>query len=98
MRVPSFVPAGAHRRRARPRAAVRRRDMASRALATLRLSLPPPVVWAVFGLLWLGGTVAGLTSLMAYDNRPGIAANAPARCPVDSRIARATARPTPPTP
>jgi len=52
------------------------------------------VVWTVVGTLWLGGVVTGLGLLVGYDNRPGVAARAPASWPVDSRLVLDSERPT----
>jgi hypothetical protein len=50
--------------------------------------------WALLGVLWLGGVAAGLATLAAYDNSPGVAATAPRRWPASSRLARDAHRPT----
>jgi len=52
------------------------------------------VVWTVLGMLWLGGVVTGLGLLVGYDNRPGVAAQAPAAWPVESRLVLDHERPT----
>lgn len=52
------------------------------------------VLWAITAVLWLGAAVAGLTWVMNYDTRPGVAADAPADWPTDSAIPRDAARPT----
>ena len=44
--------------------------------------------------VWLGSVSAGLWTLWAYENRPGLAAAAPDDWPVQTRIKRATDRPT----
>jgi hypothetical protein len=44
--------------------------------------------------VWLVGAVAGLSALWRFDNAPGIGANAPARWPADSTLARAPGQPT----
>lgn len=50
-------------------------------------------VWIV-AVSWLGAAVAGLSVLWSYENTPGIAATSERRWPADSRLARATDRPT----
>src|SRR5436190_18671355 len=52
------------------------------------------LVWIVSGVVWLCGAAAGLAALADYANRPGTAANAPARWPSSSRIDRDPIRPT----
>ena len=44
--------------------------------------------------VWLGSVSAGLWTLWAYENRPGLAAAAPDDWHVQTRIKRATDRPT----
>jgi hypothetical protein len=51
-------------------------------------------LWAVITAVWLVGAVAGLSVLWRFDNSPGVEANAPARWPADSSLARSTAGPT----
>jgi hypothetical protein len=51
-------------------------------------------LWVLLGVLWLGAVTAGLASLAAYDNRPGVAAVASARWPAGSRLVLDGARPT----
>lgn len=51
-------------------------------------------IWCAFGACWLTATGFGLVSLMSYDNRPGLAAVAPAAWPADSRISRDSERAT----
>ena len=52
------------------------------------------VTGAAAGLLWLTVVSVGLTALMDYDTRPGLPARAPVMWPADSRIERASDRPT----
>jgi hypothetical protein len=51
-------------------------------------------VWAALAALWLTGVAAGLASLAAYDNSPGVAARAPGRWPAASRLTLDPTRPT----
>jgi hypothetical protein len=51
-------------------------------------------LWALLGVFWVGAVTAGLASLAVYDNQPGVAAQAPARWPSDSRLALDPTRPT----
>jgi hypothetical protein len=44
--------------------------------------------------VWLAGAIFGLYHVWAYDNAPGISANAPDIWPAQTRLARATDRPT----
>lgn len=44
--------------------------------------------------LWLACVVTGLSVVMAYENAPGVGADAPTRWPVGSRLVMATDRPT----
>ena len=44
--------------------------------------------------VWLVGAVAGLSVLWRFDNAPGAGANAPARWPAGSVLARSSGRPT----
>jgi hypothetical protein len=52
------------------------------------------LLWTGFGFCWLGAAGFGLVSLMSYDNRPGVAAEAPSTWPAESRIARDAGRAT----
>jgi len=59
------------------------------------LKIPFQRIALVAGMLvWLAAVGWGLSIVWAYDNRPGEAANAPARWPVHTRLAAATDRPT----
>jgi hypothetical protein len=60
----------------------------------MRINVPAPLVWTAVGVLWFGGIAAGLAALMAYDNRPGLAASAPLTWPTESRLARDVTGPT----
>jgi hypothetical protein len=60
----------------------------------MKVAVPRPVLWTLFGAAWLGCVVAGLAALMNYDNSPGVAAAAPPAWPADSRLARDPAGPT----
>jgi hypothetical protein len=52
-------------------------------------------VWlSVLGVCWLGAVGAGLAVVRAYDNAPGVSADAPARWPVGSRLVLSTTEPT----
>src|SRR5262249_13703592 len=51
-------------------------------------------LWAVLGVLWLGGVAAGLAWLAGYANRPGASGRAPETWPAESRVERAADRPT----
>jgi hypothetical protein len=51
-------------------------------------------VWGALALLWLAAVAAGLATLAAYDNSPGVAARAPGRWPAASRLALDATRPT----
>src|ERR1700719_4042579 len=53
-----------------------------------------PALWAAFTAVWLVAAVAGISVISRFDNAPGAGANAPARWPVDSVLARAPGRPT----
>lgn len=44
--------------------------------------------------LWLGVVIAGLAIVAAYDNRPGVSAEAPASWPEASHLERTTGLPT----
>jgi hypothetical protein len=50
-------------------------------------------VWLACGVLWVAGTAVGLTMLMNYDTRPGLAAAPPLVWPDDATIARSSSRP-----
>jgi hypothetical protein len=52
------------------------------------------LVWTGFGCCWLGAAGFGLVSLMSYDNRPGVAAEAPSMWPRESGIPRDSGRAT----
>jgi hypothetical protein len=52
------------------------------------------LIWIGFGLCWIGAAGFGLVALMRYDNRPGVAAEAPANWPADTSIPRDPGRPT----
>jgi len=52
------------------------------------------VMWAGLAILWLGSAGTGLVLLMAYDNTPGLGADAPADWPADSTLVRDAAAPT----
>jgi hypothetical protein len=52
-----------------------------------------PWLWLAMAA-WLIASVAGLSVLWAYDNEPGAGANAPARWPARSALARTPGRPT----
>ncbi len=41
-------------------------------------------------LIWLAGVGCGLWGLWAYDNRPGVGANAPGRWPAETSLRRST--------
>jgi len=51
------------------------------------------MLWAVL-IVWFASVGSGLAWLMAYDNTPGTPANAPARWPAASTLARDAAGPT----
>src|SRR4051794_28637718 len=52
-------------------------------------------VWLLLaGTLWVGGVSAGLWTLWAYDNRPGVSANAPAHWPAGTALPRSSDGPT----
>ena len=44
--------------------------------------------FAAAALVWLAGVGAGLWTLWAYDNRPGVARSAPGRWPADTALKR----------
>ena len=50
-------------------------------------------LWAVL-VVWLASVGTGLAWLMAYDNTPGTAANAPGGWPAGTTLARDAAGPT----
>jgi hypothetical protein len=52
------------------------------------------MVWTVLVVLWLCSVGTGLAWLMAYDNTPGMMADAPAGWPAGSALARDPAGPT----
>jgi hypothetical protein len=52
------------------------------------------IVWFVLLVLWLCSVGAGLAWLMAYDNTPGMMAEAPVAWPAGSALARDPAGPT----
>jgi hypothetical protein len=52
------------------------------------------ITWVVLASLWVAAVAAGLATLAAYDNSPGVAARAPARWPVTSRLVLDATRPT----
>ena len=60
----------------------------------MKTSIRRPLLWTLFGVAWLGCVVAGLATLMEYDNRPGPTADAPAAWPAASRLTRDAAGPT----
>jgi hypothetical protein len=45
-------------------------------------------------LVWLAGVGAGLWTLWAYDNQPGVSASAPGRWPAETALRRVAGRPT----
>lgn len=51
-------------------------------------------IWIAGGGVWLAGAAAGLSLLMDYDNRPGVAAHAPPAWPAESALVRDHERPT----
>jgi hypothetical protein len=51
-------------------------------------------LWAALTVVWLTVAVAGLSVLWRFDNAPGVGANAPARWPTSSILARSAGRPT----
>jgi hypothetical protein len=71
------------------------RDVASdppRDLPRRRFSRP--LIWTLAIALWLGSAGTGFYWLMAYDNTPGVAADAPSAWPADSALTRDSATPT----
>jgi len=50
--------------------------------------------FAAAALMWLAGVGVGLWTLWAYDNRPGVSANAPGRWPADTSLKRSADGPT----
>src|SRR5712664_697474 len=52
------------------------------------------LVWIVGGVVWLGVAATGLAWMAHYANRPGAAADAPARWPAHSAIQHDPNRPT----
>ena len=57
-------------------------------------SAPRPWLLAALITLWLGAAISGLFVVWAYDNTPGVSANARADWPSHTMLARATDRPT----
>ena len=70
-----------------------RADAARRALRVIVDHGGQRLLWAVL-VVWFVSVGTGLAWLMAYDNTPGTPANAPARWPADSTLARDAAGPT----
>ena len=70
-----------------------RSDTARRALRVIVDRGGKRVLWAVL-VVWLASVGTGLAWLMAYDNTPGTAANAPGGWPAGSTLARDAAGPT----
>ena len=70
-----------------------RSDTARRALLVIVDRGGKRVLWAVL-VVWLASVGTGLAWLMAYDNTPGTAANAPGGWPAGSTLARDAAGPT----
>ena len=70
-----------------------RADAARRALRVIVDRCGQRMLWAVL-VVWLASVGTGLAWLMAYDNTPGTPANAPARWPAGSTLARDVAGPT----
>jgi len=59
------------------------------------MAFPTKRVWlTALAVFWLCGVVSGLWVVWAYDNRPGVAANAPARWPSASALAASATTPT----
>ena len=56
-------------------------------------SAPRKWLWVV-AAVWLTAVTSGLYVVWAYENKPGAAANAPSRWPVNTMLAPATDRPT----
>ena len=60
-----------------------------------RAEVRKPRVWLwVVSVCWLATTVGGLWVLLAYENRPGRSATAPAQWPVGTRLHRDSTRAT----
>jgi len=51
-------------------------------------------LWVAFGVVWLGAAGAGLWTLWAYENRPGVGAKADTRWPDGATLAREPGRAT----
>jgi hypothetical protein len=51
-------------------------------------------LFAAAALVWLAAVAAGLWTLWAYDNRPGVSASAPGRWPADTALKRSADGPT----
>jgi hypothetical protein len=52
------------------------------------------ILWVASVVLWLGLVATGLAMVAAYDNRPGVSAEAPHSWPEASRLDRTDDRPT----
>jgi hypothetical protein len=52
------------------------------------------LAWIAGGVAWIAAVIIGLAALMAYDNRPGAAAEAPAAWPADADLAADRQGPT----
>ncbi len=70
-----------------------RSDTAWRGLRAMVDRCGQRVLWAVL-IVWLASVGTGLAWLMAYDNTPGAAANAPGAWPAGTTLARDEAGPT----
>jgi len=70
-----------------------RADTARHALGAIVDRCGQRVLWAALAV-WLASVGTGLVWLMAYDNTPGTAADAPARWPAGSTLTRDAAGPT----
>jgi len=63
--------------------------------STARAEARAPRLWLwIVSVCWLATTTGGLWVLLAYENKPGLAANAPALWPAASRLHRDPARAT----
>lgn len=51
-------------------------------------------VWVLLTTVWLGSTATGLWVLWAWDNKPGVSAQAREQWPAESGLARDRGRPT----